>query len=48
LNVQNKWKNKSSTTLRIDALKPATREKLRPYLAREYTHLEAYFDNPFA
>ena len=48
LNVQNKWKNKSSTTLRIDALKPATREKLRPHLAREYTHLEAYFDNPFA
>ncbi len=38
--------NASSAKLAFDDLAPATRDSLRPYLMREYTHLAAHFDNP--
>ncbi len=39
--------NKSSHSLDIDDLKPATRDDIRERLAEEYSFLSGYFENPF-
>jgi len=38
--------NRSSVTLALGDLAPATRDALRPFLAREYEHLSDFYENP--
>jgi len=39
-------RNASAAKLSFDALVPATRDALRPFLAAEYALLQGFFDNP--
>lgn len=40
--------NRSSLALRLDDLAPATRDALRPFLAREYAYLSEFYENPLS